>query len=523
MTLSVVSAGTIELTDPGANTSVLATLKRDESGRQIVTVDTKSGFSLEIPLVDFDRLGKEASNIANFMTALTAPVPANVSGMGPGHEDYYRRLVAHGLSPASAESSLQSPQIQKFITIEKNWASAVTHYGSSAAVPGPVRAAIANGETIDFSSGTPSIVSDCAVAGQACAYTIIRDGGIEAARVLVANAGADIRSLTPQALALWDKFRDGTATEEDRKQFAIIEASLRTAYQQYALCADNVGEPPLWAVTSSFPSNPRLAALQRDANDSVALRNTRHGDAIDEGLIGLEDLIPARGIAKAGGGVVGMIMLRSGGRIVARELTEDGVSLLVKADQAFIDDAGKLLIRETGQVIELTEGQIIRVLGDAITTDADGKIRLAVNSLEELPAWQQRLFQGIAFNQERRSAFPFNEVAIESATSKNGKVFLDSYNPAAGEIVSRKWTQLSDVTEETAVRYLNELANKYPADATIAATKETANLIAEYGDKLKGSMILEVPPQAKDIPAAVLAAADKLKITIRDSSGRVYP
>ncbi|EKY02048.1 hypothetical protein HMPREF9134_00715, partial [Porphyromonas catoniae F0037] len=47
-------------------------------------------------------------------------------------------------------------------------------------------------------------------------------------------------------------------------------------------------------------------------------------------------------------------------------------------------------------------------------------------------------------------------------------VRLDSYNPRKREIVSHKCTQLSEISEETAIRYLKELEAKYSPGAMIA-------------------------------------------------------
>jgi len=70
------------------------------------------------------------------------------------------------------------------------------------------------------------------------------------------------------------------------------------------------------------------------------------------------------------------------------------------------------------------------------------------------------------FNQARAKFYPFNEVYLE-APKKGTKVagdspakHLDSYVPNA-EVVSRKYTRLSEVSEETAIRYLKELTDKY--------------------------------------------------------------
>ena len=77
----------------------------------------------------------------------------------------------------------------------------------------------------------------------------------------------------------------------------------------------------------------------------------------------------------------------------------------------------------------------------------------------------------LAFNKARTKFYPYNEVYLEApkkainlpegAPTKHRYVRLDSYNPHTGEIVSRKYTQLSEVSEETAIRYLKELEDKY--------------------------------------------------------------
>ena len=82
------------------------------------------------------------------------------------------------------------------------------------------------------------------------------------------------------------------------------------------------------------------------------------------------------------------------------------------------------------------------------------------------------------FNQARAKFYPFNEVYLEApkkainlpegAPTKHQYVRLDSYNPHTGEIVSRKYTQLSEVSEETAIRYLKKLTDKYAPSLIIA-------------------------------------------------------
>ena len=96
---------------------------------------------------------------------------------------------------------------------------------------------------------------------------------------------------------------------------------------------------------------------------------------------------------------------------------------------------------------------------------------------------------------------------------------LDSYNPNSGDIVSRKYTQLSNINEATAIKYINEAVSKYPAGAVITNVPSSGTLA---GKRLVGDLILEIPPQLKPIPKSVIDHAARRNFTIRDSSGMVY-
>ena len=144
----------------------------------------------------------------------------------------------------------------------------------------------------------------------------------------------------------------------------------------------------------------------------------------------------------------------------------------------------------------------------------------------------------LAFNKARAKFYPYNEVYLEApkeATNlpegspiKHQYVRLDSYNPHTGEIVSRKYTQLSEVSEETAIRYLKELSDKYAPGSIIADVPSNRTGLnkgifeVNQGDKLKGQMILEVPVQKKPIPQNVINYADKLRIKIRNTNNKLY-
>ena len=144
----------------------------------------------------------------------------------------------------------------------------------------------------------------------------------------------------------------------------------------------------------------------------------------------------------------------------------------------------------------------------------------------------------LAFNKARAKFYPFNEVYLEApkkATNlpkgspiKHQYVRLDSYNPHTGEIVSRKYTQLSEVSEETAIRYLKELSDKYAPGSVIADVPSNRTGLnkgifeVNQGRDLKGKMILEVPVQKESVRESILKYAREKKIQIRDINGNVY-
>ena len=143
----------------------------------------------------------------------------------------------------------------------------------------------------------------------------------------------------------------------------------------------------------------------------------------------------------------------------------------------------------------------------------------------------------LAFNKARAKFYPYNEVYLEApkkainlpegSPTKYQYVRLDSYVPNK-EIVSRKYTQLSEVSEETAIRYLKELSDKYAPGTKIADVPSNisganAGIFKENrGRTLHGQMILEVPVQKKSVPKSILKYARDNDIQIRDINGNVY-
>ena len=143
----------------------------------------------------------------------------------------------------------------------------------------------------------------------------------------------------------------------------------------------------------------------------------------------------------------------------------------------------------------------------------------------------------LAFNKARAKFYPYNEVYLEApkkainlpegSPTKYQYVRLDSYVPNK-EIVSLKYTQLSEVSEETAIRYLKELSDKYAPETKIADVPSNisganAGIFKENrGRTLHGQMILEVPVQKKSVPKSILKYARDNDIQIRDINGNVY-
>ena len=143
----------------------------------------------------------------------------------------------------------------------------------------------------------------------------------------------------------------------------------------------------------------------------------------------------------------------------------------------------------------------------------------------------------LAFNKARAKFYPYNEVYLEAPKkainlpegypTKHQYVRLDSYVPNK-EIVSRKYTQLSEVSEETAIRYLKELSDKYAPGSIIAdvpsnRTGVNKGIFDVNGDNvLRGKMILEVPVQKESVRESILKYAREKKIQIRDINGNVY-
>ncbi|GIG46738.1 hypothetical protein [Dactylosporangium siamense] len=136
------------------------------------------------------------------------------------------------------------------------------------------------------------------------------------------------------------------------------------------------------------------------------------------------------------------------------------------------------------------------------------------------PVWD-RMCDGVAFNEQREPHYTERGGANE-VTLGNGKR-VDSYVPGE-EIVSRKFTQLDQVSPATAVGYVREVANKYsPAEVVADTEGNRAKLPDQVGQRLDGVMVLEIPPQnSGTIPDVVIATALTSGVRIKDSNGNWF-
>lgn len=113
------------------------------------------------------------------------------------------------------------------------------------------------------------------------------------------------------------------------------------------------------------------------------------------------------------------------------------------------------------------------------------KDRLEWKQASEYWTKESPVARGNNFNKTVREAdiYDYHEIFLE-----NGKR-LDSYDPDAGEIISRKATDLDKISEETYRRYLSEFSSKYSEE-----TKIRSNAYPELdGQELRGQYILEIP------------------------------
>ena len=84
------------------------------------------------------------------------------------------------------------------------------------------------------------------------------------------------------------------------------------------------------------------------------------------------------------------------------------------------------------------------------------------------------------------------------------------------------------MSDETAIRYLKELKDKYAPGAIIADVPSNKTGVnrgifkKNKGNVLRGQMILEVPVQHEAVPKNVIDYANLKGIKIRDTNSHIY-
>jgi len=222
------------------------------------------------------------------------------------------------------------------------------------------------------------------------------------------------------------------------------------------------------------------------------------GDVID-GSLSMGAVIPFAGWAV------------SGGKWVRRGLEVDELARLTRLAR---DGKDLRLFGKDGKLLDEAD------LTDPATFSADRFLSDA-----ELKRWSgsrefmRKVIAGNRFNAYVNPRYAYSEIPL---TTRNKLPFrLDSYTPGEA-IVSRKLTQFGDITEDTAKGYIDEFVRKYPAGTRIADTAKTREL-GIAGEKLKGPMVLEVPPQAGGkIDPEIVRYAESKGIYIRDLNGTYY-
>lgn len=147
-----------------------------------------------------------------------------------------------------------------------------------------------------------------------------------------------------------------------------------------------------------------------------------------------------------------------------------------------------------------------------------------------LSPWQQRVFgdrdwlrnvvAGNKFDDYMAARYPHNEIYVDVPGNVSGRGRLDSYMPGE-QIISRKLTQLGEVSIATGRRYIDELVSKYPPGTRIPNTPANRRS-GLAGQTLDGQMVLQVPPQAGTIPNELLEYALEQGVHIIDINGVRY-
>jgi hypothetical protein len=142
-----------------------------------------------------------------------------------------------------------------------------------------------------------------------------------------------------------------------------------------------------------------------------------------------------------------------------------------------------------------------------------------VQRVSSKPPWFVPLEMGNRFNTEQAPNYSCSELYVDNPERPGSYFRVDSYSPKRKRIVSRKYTQLSEIRKPTALRYVRELPKKYRVGSVIARVPSSKELA---GQVLQGQYFLEVPVQINPVPECVIDEASRQKVLIQDTNGTIY-
>ncbi len=130
--------------------------------------------------------------------------------------------------------------------------------------------------------------------------------------------------------------------------------------------------------------------------------------------------------------------------------------------QSFKREASYALSSVGGTIVtKIPQGELIEAYYKFAKSKDGGKgTGETLSKQKSIPDFVKKQWEaGNRFNKENRPRYPYNEVELEAKEINGKKYVVDSYIPGE-EIVSRKFTQLAEVKEKTALSYLSEFTKK---------------------------------------------------------------
>ncbi|WP_284944827.1 hypothetical protein [Acidisoma cladoniae] len=209
----------------------------------------------------------------------------------------------------------------------------------------------------------------------------------------------------------------------------------------------------------------------------------------------------------------------AGSRVLARaEAAQGRLAVLARAGMA----AGTVRLKqvaESGYPFGRLFGALEQIWAEPATLVPPAVLRAP------RPDFRARWAAGNAFDKDQIGIYDFDQIYVVSPTSASGRVRLDSYLEIATELraagpVSRKLTQIADVTPATVIRYLNEAHEKYRPGRIFADVPSTP--LELRNTPIKGRLFLEIPVQRLPVPQEIINKAKSLNITFRDINGKEY-